>query len=359
MLSYIVRRILLLFPTLIGITMLVFFVMALSPGSVTDSLQETEANMRPEERQRVEAYLQKRYGLGDPLIVQYGRWLNRMSPVGFKETDEGFPAGFGVGFKVPDLGESFIRRRPVLDVILEALPITLLLNLITIPIVYIIAITSGIWAARKRGQAFDVASGVTLLALYSMPEIWIGVLLLGVFASRDYFQFFPTSGTHDVLASQMAFLPSFLDGVFQRGWLLDMMWHLALPVLVLTYGSFAFLSKLMRASILENLTADYARTARAKGLAENVVLFRHVLSNSVLPLITVAASILPGLLGGAVIVESIFGLNGMGGLMLEAIKRKDQELILSQTFVVGLIGLASLIIADICYAIADPRVSYE
>jgi len=359
MLSYILRRILLLFPTLIGITMVVFFVMALSPGRVTDSLQASEANMRPEERQRIEAYLKKRYGLGDPLVVQYGRWLNRVSPVGFKEAGEGFPRSTTIGFKTPDLGESFIRRRPVLDIILEALPVTLLLNLITIPIVYVVSITSGIWAARKRGQAFDVTSGVVLLALYSMPEIWIGVMVLGFFASRDYLQWFPTSGTHDVLAAQMAFLPVFVDGVFHRGWLLDAVWHLILPIIVMTYGSFAFMSKLMRSSVLENLTADYARTARAKGLTEHVVLFRHVLSNSVLPLITVAASILPGLLGGAVIVESIFGLNGMGKLMLEAIKTKDQELILSQTFVVGIIGLGSLIVADICYAIADPRVSYE
>ena len=271
----------------------------------------------------------------------------------------GFPAAWRVGFKAPDLGESFIRKRPVLDVILDALPITLLLNLLTIPIIYIVAITSGIFAAKHRGKLLDVGTGTSFIALYSMPTIWIGVMLLGFFASRDYFQWFPTGGLHEITSGSMPFLPGTHDGVFARGWLLDACWHLVLPIVCMTYGGFAFLSKLMRASVLENLYSDYARTARAKGLSENLVLFRHVLSNSVLPLITVAASILPSLLGGSLIVESIFSIDGMGRLMLEAIKMKDQELVLSETCVVALIGLLSLIVADVCYAFADPRVSYE
>jgi peptide/nickel transport system permease protein len=235
----------------------------------------------------------------------------------------------------------------------------LLLNLVTIPIIYIIAITSGIYAARHRGKVFDVASGLTFIALYSMPAIWIGVMLIGIFANRDIFQWFPTGGLHSTGADSMSYLPRWSEGSFQRGWLLDAAWHLALPVVCMTYGGFAFLSKLMRAAVLENISADFARTARAKGLADRVVLFRHVVSNSILPLITVAASILPSLLGGSVIVESIFSLNGMGRLMLEAIKMKDQELVLSEICVVAIVSLLSLLVADICYALADPRVSYE
>jgi peptide/nickel transport system permease protein len=189
--------------------------------------------------------------------------------------------------------------------------------------------------------------------------MWIGVMMLGFLASRDFRQWFPTGGLHDIGSAYMTFLPNWQDGVFHRGWLVDTLWHLVLPVTCLTYGGFAFLSKLMRASVLENLTADFARTARAKGLSENVVLFRHVLSNSVLPLITVAAGILPGLLGGSLIIESIFSIDGMGKLMLEAIKMKDQELVLSETFVGALLGLLCLIVSDVCYAIADPRVSYD
>lgn len=359
MLNYIIRRLLLMIPTLIGVTLVIFFVMALSPGSVTTMMRSAEGDMRPEERRRIEEYLRQRYGLGDPLIVQYGRWLNKISPVGAKDVGEGFPAALKVGFKKPDLGESFIRRRPVWDVIMDALPVTVLLNLIAVPVIYIVAVSSGIRAAKHRGKLLDVGSGVAFIGLYSLPTMWIGVMLIGFFASRDYFQWFPTGGLHEITSASMPFLPGTRDGVFQRGWLLDTLWHLVLPVTCMVYGGFAFLSKLMRASVLENLTADFARTARAKGLAESVVLYRHVLANSILPLITVAASILPGLLGGSVIIESIFSIDGMGRLMIEAIKMKDQELVLSEMCVVTVISLTSLIIADVCYAVADPRVSYE
>jgi peptide/nickel transport system permease protein len=126
-----------------------------------------------------------------------------------------------------------------------------------------------------------------------------------------------------------------------------------------SYSGFAFLAKLMRSSVLENLNADFARTARAKGLPERQVLFRHVLSNSLLPLITVAAYILPGMLSGALITEVIFSINGMGRLMVDAIMMKDREIVMSETLVVGVITLVSLLVADILYAVADPRVSYD
>ena len=149
------------------------------------------------------------------------------------------------------------------------------------------------------------------------------------------------------------------DGEFTRGFLLDRIWHLFLPVICLSYGSFAFLSKLTRTAVLENLLADFARTARAKGVAENDVLWRHVFRNSLLPLITVSASLLPGLLAGSVIVESIFSIDGMGKLVIEAVKGRDRELVLSITFISGLLTLIGYLIADICYAAADPRVNYD
>ncbi len=360
MLNYIVRRLLLMIPTLIGVTMLVFGIMAMAPGGLASALRDETGSMRPEQRKVIEDYYKKRYGLDRPIWEQYLRWANQVSPVGHKAAGEGFPASWRVGVKVPNLGESFLRKRPVVDVIADTLPITLLLNLITIPIIYAVSIFSGIYAAKHRGKAFDVATGTTFLVLWSLPTMWVGVMLLGIFANRDAFQWFPTAGLHDTQASLMPFLPGRdAAGAFERGWLLDTLWHLALPVLCLTYGGFAFMSKLMRASVLENLQADYARTARAKGLADRVVLMRHVLSNSLLPLITVAAGILPGLLGGSLIVETIFSINGMGRLMIEAINMKDRELVMSQTYVIGVISLVCVIISDICYAIADPRVSYE
>ncbi len=357
MLTYIVRRILLMIPTLIGITMVVFFTMAFAPGGVGAALGGAEGNMRPQEREALRKYLNQRYGLDKPVVFQYFRWVNQISPVGFIVKDDG---SYGrLTIKAPSLGESFIRKRPVVSIVAETLPVTLLLNLVTIPIIYAIAITAGIRSAQHRGKLFDVGVGTSMVALWSLPVMWVGVMAIGFFASKDYWYLFPTGGLHDTLASRMAFLPRYVEGTFHRGYLLDVAWHLVLPVACLTYGGFAVLTKLMRAAMLENITADFARTARAKGLPERVVIYRHVLRNSILPLITVAASILPGLLGGSVIVESIFSINGMGRLMIEAINTRDRDVILSITLVSGLISLLCLILADICYAIADPRVSYE
>lgn len=406
MLSYVIRRLLLIIPTLIGITALVFFVVALSPGGVGASLLSQEAGMRPAEREAMRRYYNERYGLDQPYVVQYGRWLNKVSPVGFrawskddpqvrdaaareaalhaaerqelaaagqsdeaikralKAIDPGPDAGdvrlTRPAVKAPDLGDSFVRGRPVIGLILETLPITLLLNVISIPITYGIAVLSGVYAARHRGKLLDIVSGTTFLALWSFPVILAGVLLIGFLANSQYVRLIPAGGLSDVLADTMPFLPGRDEaGEFQRGWLFDRLWHLAAPVVCLSYGSFAFLSKLSRGAVLENIRSDYVRTARAKGVGERHVLFRHVLGNSMLPLITVGAHILPALITGAVVVEQIFSLPGMGKLTIDAINSRDRELFLSTTLVAGFLGLLGYLLADILYAVADPRVSYE
>ncbi len=403
MASYIIRRVLLMVPTLLGITLVVFGVMAASPGGVGASLLSAEGNMRPQEREAMREYYNKRFGLGLPWYRQYGRWLNNISPVGsydatgppptppgVEEVEPPLRWGFewgvattaknpggdaepgaeadsaklaertGFGFKVPDLGTSFLRKRAVLGLVLDHLPPTLTLNLISIPIIYLIAVTTGIYAGRSQGKWFDVTSGTVFLALWSLPTMWVGVMLLMFLANQDYVHWFPLNGLHDAEAGSMPFFPFYVEGDgWRTGWLVDLMWHLVLPVVCLSYGGFAVLSKLMRASVLENMQTDFVRTARAKGLTEHAILYRHVLRNSVLPLITVASGILPGLLGGAVIVEKIFSIQGMGLLMLDAIRAKDFELVLSTTLVIAAISTVSLLLADLCYAIADPRVSYE
>jgi peptide/nickel transport system permease protein len=232
---------------------------------------------------------------------------------------------------------------------------------VTTPLVYIIAIISGTYAARYRGQAFDIASGTTLLGLWSIPTIWAGVLLIGFFANSQYplLNWFPTGGLSSTKATGMAFLPGFGAEGFERGWLLDRMWHLVLPVICLMYGSFAVLSKLMRAAVLDNISADFVRTARAKGVSGRGVLWRHAFRNSLLPLITVSAGIVPGLLGGSIIVEKIFSIPGMGLLTIDAIYARDREVVLAGALLGGIITLVSILIADLCYAIADPRVSYD
>ena len=170
MLNYIIRRLLLMVPTIIGITVLVFVIMAFSPGGLTAGLRSQEGNLRPEQRKIVEAYWNERYGLDQPLYKQYLSWLNHILPIGKKDAGAGWPKRWRVGFKAPDLGESSMRHRPVLEVVEEALPVTLLLNLITIPVIYAISITAGIYAAKRRGDVFDVAWGTTSLALWSSPR---------------------------------------------------------------------------------------------------------------------------------------------------------------------------------------------
>jgi ABC-type dipeptide/oligopeptide/nickel transport system permease component len=358
MLTYIVRRLLLMVPTLIGVTMVVFFIIALSPGGLGGSLLSAEGQLRPEERKAVMAYYNARYGLDKPIIVQYLKWVNRVSPIGFKGSGEGYPASIRFGLKVPDLGESWIWHRPVMDLIGESLPVTLLLEFISLPLIYFIAIGTGIRAARARGELADIGLGTALILLYSLPEIWIGVLMIGFLTNRQIIHLFPTNGLHDITADSMPFLPSFGPQGFDRGWLLDTAWHLVLPIACLSYGSFAFVSRLTRGSLLETLGADFVRTARAKGVPERVVLYRHAFRNSLMPLITVAANILPGILSGAVIIESIFGLPGMGRLTVEAASMTDREAMMALTLIFALLLMFSFLIADIAYAIADPRVSY-
>lgn len=447
-------------PTLLGITLVVFAVMATSPGGISAQGLVEGANLDAQSRKALEDYYNHRYGLDQPAPVQYLRWLNNISPAGFTVNAQGEIDGFSL-FKGSDLGISFRYGRPVMDLIAERVPITLLLNLLTLPLVYGIAIVIGIRAAQQRGQAFDVGSGVVMLGLWSAPTMLVGVLAIGFLANQQYWHWFPTSGLSEREALDMPFLPhwgsagdafalvfaviagiavsialsqvlarrgrifafsligaaigvwmstalpgelsvgvttmlglamaALMGGIavlefsllrnalfavfgsivgaalitaaaqpeFTRGFLLDRMWHLVLPIICLSYGGFAFLAKLTRSAVLENLMADFARTARAKGAPENVVLWRHVFRNSLLPLITVSAALLPGLLAGSVIVESIFSIEGMGKLAVESVQTRDRELVLSITFVSGLLTLLSYLIADLCYAFADPRVSYE
>ena len=405
MLSYLIRRILLFFPTLIGATAVIFLLMAASPVNIVDVLLPPGGAMRPGERAAREAYLDERYGLGKPPTLQYLRWLNNISPVGFRTwkrddppvaeakakeaalkadkeremaaagatpadieravkridvgPDAGDPRLNKPALKVPDPGHSFVQSRPVWPVIRQALPVTIMLQLVSLPVSMAIALLTGVWSAQHRGKFQDVFTGTLLIALYALPTIWVGTLMVGFLANVHYVKAFPAEGLHDMRSAAMPFFPRFGDGGFERGYLLDTTWHLLLPVICISYGTIAFYSKLARTSLLETLGMDYVRTARAKGLAEKVVLYRHAFRNSLLPLITVAASFLPLLVTGSIVVETIFGINGMGRLTISALKANDRELFLSTSVIILLLQLGGYLIADILYAVADPRVSYD
>jgi len=259
----------------------------------------------------------------------------------------------------PDLGVSFSRGRPVSDLIIRALPVTLMINFIAFPIVYAVAIPGGMLAAVKRGSVVDVSSGMLFVALWSVPAVWAGTLAIGFLANQQYVGAFPVSGIHESGAENWTFLPTRVNGAFQRGYLLDTLWHIALPVLCLVYSGFAVLAKQTRAAMLDNFNADYVRTAKAKGVSERDIMFRHVFRNSLLPLITMFVTIFPAMLAGSVVIERIFTVPGMGSLLLEAINLRDRELILANTLMIAAVNLMALLLADILYAMADPRVSYE
>lgn len=508
MTTYLLRRVLFMLPTLIGITFLVFMLVANSPGGIGAAIQaQAGGAFQANSGVAVEAArLEDRYGLNDPKIIQYLRWLGRISPIKFGQRDQVLPnnevirapkpivepplwrwfadalpsadagepvtpadteaarllqyralsrqysearfnavaanrlldsravtyaraagiegavtsknranleviaratpdksrpewaeletagkraveayakavsmrarfkayydqkpfseAGFAIipgtlSVAPPDFGVAYSNSRPVLDQILEALPVTIMLNLIAIPIIYIVAIPSGILASVRRGSMFDVGLGTLYIALYSFPVVLAGVLCIGFLASPDYLGAFPVSGINSKESGAYAFLPGEVNGVWQRGWLLDRMWHIGLPVLCLTYTGFAVLSKQTRAAMLENLNADYVRTAKAKGVAAKDVIFRHVLRNSLLPLITIFVTVFPAMLAGSVVVERIFTLPGMGSLILQAINNRDLELILANTVMIAVVNLTALLFADVLYALADPRITYD
>jgi ABC-type dipeptide/oligopeptide/nickel transport system permease component len=259
-----------------------------------------------------------------------------------------------------DFGVAYSKNRPVWDLIIAALPVTLLINLIAFPISYLIAVPTGVIASVRRGGWFDMFTGVLYLSLYSIPTVLAGVFAIGFLANKQYLGLFPVSGLHDTAADLMTFLPvTDAQGRWQPGWLLDLLWHVALPVLCLVYGSFAILSKQTRASMLDNLSADYVRTAKAKGVPRNDVVVRHVFRNSLLPLITMFVGIFPAMLAGSVVIEKIFSVPGMGSLVLEAISVNDRELMLADTLMIAVVNVVALLLADILYAVADPRVSYE
>jgi ABC-type dipeptide/oligopeptide/nickel transport system permease component len=232
----------------------------------------------------------------------------------------------------------------------ERAGITIPLNLVAEVAIFVIAIPVGLAAARRRGGFFDQFSTIVLLGLYSVPTILAGTVLIG-FLGRGGLgpEWFPVAGLHSSAA----------EGLGRFAYLKDLLWHVALPIACMVYGGLAYLAKLGRASLLENLRADYVRTARAKGLPEGRVVYHHAFRNSLLPMITTMVMTLPGMIGGSVIVETIFSIHGMGLLMVGAAQARDLSVIVFGTLVYGALTLLSLVVGDILYAWADPRIRYE
>jgi peptide/nickel transport system permease protein len=316
-------------PTLLGITVMVFAISRAAPGDPVSLSMGPGGQMDAQRAADVRKVRMALYGLDKPVHIQYLIWLKRTVKL--------------------DFGDSIKHHRPVIDLVKERLPITLVLNLISLVAVYIISIPMGIFTAVRQGKFFDRASSVVLFMLWSLPSMWAGQMLIGYFCGPTFKNWFPPAGLSSNFADSLPFFP----------WLGDRLWHLVLPVLCLSYAELAYLTKQVRAGMLDNLRADYVRTARAKGLDNLTVVFRHAFRNSVIPIITIMATLLPAMIGGSVIIESIFSIPGMGRLAFEAITTRDYNIVMAVATIAGFLNLAGLLLADIAYVIADPRITFE
>ena len=275
---------------------------------------------------------------------QYHRWLFGDARWIGTETDPTLGRGFIRG----DYGISFTTKRPVKNVIWDGLWITLLISLIVILIEYIISIPLGISLAVRKGSAYDSSVTVALFITYSLPVFWIGTMAIFFLCSPDYIEIFPSFGLGDA---------TWNDGFFYK--LGDLAYHLTLPLIIASYASFAYLSRQMRGSMLTVLGQDYIRTARAKGLPDNKVVWKHAFRNSLLPIITIFASFFPALIGGSIILEFLFTIPGLGQITYAAVIQKDYPMILTNTMFAAILTLVGYLVSDILYAVADPRISYS
>lgn len=247
-----------------------------------------------------------------------------------------------------DFGLSYKDNRPVASSIWEALKKTLLLNFLALFFVFILAIPLGVFSATYRDSFFDRATTLVLFILYSLPTFWIGTMLVVFFTTPEYnMNWFPSSGLGE-LPAQAPF--------WDRFW--ETAGHLILPVFCLTYGSLAFLSRQVRSSMLQVIQEDYVRTAYAKGLRAKTVIWKHAFRNALFPLITLLASIFPGILAGSVVIEVIFNIFGMGKLTVDAIFDKNWPIVYTVLMLSAIMTMVGILVADILYAWADPRVTY-
>lgn len=329
MTTYIIRRLLLMIPTILGITIMVFAISRFAPGDPVSLSMGPGGQLDAERAADVRKARMALYGLDKPIPVQYAKWLWRV-----------------VRF---DFGDSIKHHRPVSELIGTRLPITLALNLMAVFIIYIVSIPLGILTAVHHKKFIDRFSSVILFMLWSLPTMWVGQMLIGYFCGPAFKMWFPPAGLSSNFADNLPFFP----------WLWDRLWHFVLPVFCLSYSGFAYLTKQVRAGMLDSLRSDYIRTARAKGLSNRIVIWRHAFRNSVIPVITIMATLLPAMIGGSVIIERIFSIPGMGLLAFEAITTRDYNVVMAVATIVGVLNLFGLLFADIAYAIADPRISFE
>jgi peptide/nickel transport system permease protein len=325
MITFLLKRFLTLIITLLGITIISFSIIHLAPGGPLSPLTEFNPKITPEYREK----LVKMYGLDKPLYIQYLNWLK--------------------GIVKLDFGKSFsLDQRPVWDKIKERLPITIFINALSLILILLFSIPLGVYSAVKAGSTFDRITTIITFIGYAMPSFWLAIILMMIFGVK--LQLLPISGLHSTIGYDEM---SLLQKVF------DWAKHLICPLFVATFGGMAGVLRYVRNSTYEVLKSDFILFARAKGLPEKVIIYKHALRNALLPLITILGLSLPGLIGGSVIFETIFGIPGVGQLMWQAVMARDYPVIMANLFLISLLTLLGNFLADIGYALADPRIRLE
>ncbi|MEI7639905.1 MAG: ABC transporter permease [bacterium] len=321
--KYVLKRLLLIFPVLIGITLITFAIIHLTPGGYTSVNMQMNIKVSPDSVARLKTL----YGLDKPLHTQYLDWVSRVLRF--------------------DFGTSFIDQRPVMDKIYERLPATLLLNLISLVLIFIVGIGIGVASAVKNGGTFDKVMSVITFIGYSLPSFWLALLLMILFGV--VLRWLPVSGMVSLGFDYMS--PMQKIG--------DLILHLILPVFVTAFGGLAYISRYVKSSMVETLSQYYIKAAYAKGMPEKTVIYKSALKNSLLPVITLLGLSLPGLIGGSFIFETIFSWPGMGRLAYESALSFDYPVIMGVATIAAFLTLLGNLIADIAYALVDPRIRYR
>jgi microcin C transport system permease protein len=324
-------------PTLFGITVLSFVIINLAPGSpVEQKLQQIRmggamssgsgtgggggARSESGVSEEVLEALKKQYGFDKPLLVRYGIWIKNIATL--------------------DFGDSFKYEEPVISLIASKFPVSIMFGLTSFILTYLICVPLGVLKAIRNGSSFDRTTSFVLFVMYSIPPLMLGILLLTFFASSSHFDLFPIGGLYSDNYDELT-----LGG---RIW--DRVHH--------AIGSFTFLTMLMKNSLLDVIKMDYVRTAKAKGLSDKVVYMKHALRNALIPIVTGMSGILGLFFSGSIIIESLFGLDGMGLLSLTAANSRDYNVLMGLIFIQSLLFLASRLLTDILYVIVDPRIDF-
>lgn len=338
MTDYLIQRLLFMIPTFIGITVIGFLVMRLAPGDPAELRAAgglgaaAGAGISVEKRGAVDeamAQWRAQYGLDKPLHVQYAVWLKNLVTLNF--------------------GDSFKDSQSVWNKIIERLPVTVKLNLWSILVVYLVAIPLGVYSATHQNSIADQVTTLAAFVLFAVPLVWAATMAIVFICGGDFYYLFPPGGLESL---------DFSDDWSWWRKLTDHGWHLFLPVVLLSYDGFAGMSRYMRSSMLEVLRQDYVQVARAKGLREELVILKHVLRNSLIPQVTLLASILPALIGGSVIIESIFSIPGLGQLGYESVLARDYPTVMALFTVSAVLTLIGILISDILLSVVDPRIAF-